>query len=318
VIDGAVSSDRVFVRSSDKFAEERTSAGGVVKQFFSRGMVIGGIASISLKDHLGSVREEVSSGAGGHSSFMYDMQGQLLNGGASVELDFGFADYFKHGRSGLYFTETRQYSPTHGVWISRDPIGEAGGVNLFCYVSNSPVFTRDPSGLDPMSALESRLRGICDDPKCGVKDASLCKADAAILASKIGEAWAKAPLGRRTTTKDNCRGYMCWEWALGFASAWANAAASNDKFSWTADYREWQPKKGEARRHYATRFTPKGANPNCCGVTVDDGYLSDNEVHGADWDAAGWLEMNQGRVGLPPDDSPAFGPKQNPWRNIHP
>ena len=40
----------------------------------------------------------------------------------------------------------RYYSPVLGRWISRDPIGYEGGINLYEYVvSNSAVYT-DPSG----------------------------------------------------------------------------------------------------------------------------------------------------------------------------
>jgi uncharacterized protein RhaS with RHS repeats len=34
-----------------------------------------------------------------------------------------------------------------GRWLSRDPIGIAGGINLYGYVGNDPVFWIDPLGL---------------------------------------------------------------------------------------------------------------------------------------------------------------------------
>ena len=34
-----------------------------------------------------------------------------------------------------------------GRWLSRDPIGESGGINLYGYVGNSPVNYVDPLGL---------------------------------------------------------------------------------------------------------------------------------------------------------------------------
>ena len=42
----------------------------------------------------------------------------------------------------------RAYNSALGRWISRDPIEEAGGVNLYDYVGNEPVTLSDPSGLD--------------------------------------------------------------------------------------------------------------------------------------------------------------------------
>ncbi len=41
----------------------------------------------------------------------------------------------------------RSYSPSVGKWLSRDPIGERGGLNLFASVKNEPVGAIDPIGL---------------------------------------------------------------------------------------------------------------------------------------------------------------------------
>ena len=41
----------------------------------------------------------------------------------------------------------RYYSPMLGRWVSRDPIGERGGLNLSCFVSNSSVLGIDVLGM---------------------------------------------------------------------------------------------------------------------------------------------------------------------------
>ena len=38
-------------------------------------------------------------------------------------------------------------NPSTGRWISRDPIGELGGVNLYCFVLNRPIDLTDATGL---------------------------------------------------------------------------------------------------------------------------------------------------------------------------
>jgi hypothetical protein len=42
----------------------------------------------------------------------------------------------------------RYYSPSTGRFITRDPIGYEGGVNVYAYTRNNPVMKADPSGLD--------------------------------------------------------------------------------------------------------------------------------------------------------------------------
>jgi len=42
----------------------------------------------------------------------------------------------------------RNYSPSTGRFIHRDPIGYEGGINLYTYVFSNPLFSIDPYGLD--------------------------------------------------------------------------------------------------------------------------------------------------------------------------
>jgi hypothetical protein len=44
-------------------------------------------------------------------------------------------------------TASAHYNPQLGRWLSRDPMGEAGGFNLYAYCGNDPVNRHDPLGL---------------------------------------------------------------------------------------------------------------------------------------------------------------------------
>ncbi len=49
--------------------------------------------------------------------------------------------------NGLYFMQARHYDSRIGRFIQRDPIGLAGGLNLYTYALNNPVTTIDPKGM---------------------------------------------------------------------------------------------------------------------------------------------------------------------------
>ena len=48
--------------------------------------------------------------------------------------------------TGLVYCQNRYYDPANGRWITRDPIGTAGGVNLYSYCGAGPVANTEPSG----------------------------------------------------------------------------------------------------------------------------------------------------------------------------
>jgi RHS repeat-associated protein len=51
--------------------------------------------------------------------------------------------------TGLSFYRARYYDPRLQRFISEDPLGPAGGVNLFTYAENQPIAYTDPLGLKP-------------------------------------------------------------------------------------------------------------------------------------------------------------------------
>ncbi|MBN8711986.1 MAG: hypothetical protein BGO12_02280 [Verrucomicrobia bacterium 61-8] len=50
-------------------------------------------------------------------------------------------------------TSTISYDAVQGVRISRDPIAEEGGINLYAYVNNDPINYYDPDGRNIASPI---------------------------------------------------------------------------------------------------------------------------------------------------------------------
>jgi RHS repeat-associated protein len=54
---------------------------------------------------------------------------------------------------GLVFMRNRWYDPNTGRFTQEDPIGFAGGINLYAYAGNDPVTYSDPFGLCPPKTM---------------------------------------------------------------------------------------------------------------------------------------------------------------------
>ncbi|HRP08280.1 MAG TPA: RHS repeat-associated core domain-containing protein, partial [Gemmatimonadales bacterium] len=60
-----------------------------------------------------------------------------------TDADWGGVQQFRH----------RAYDPGTGTWIQEDPLGVAGGVNVYQYNNGNPVTFSDPMGMCPTCAL---------------------------------------------------------------------------------------------------------------------------------------------------------------------
>jgi RHS repeat-associated protein len=83
------------------------------------------------------------------AQYRYDPFGRLLSSSGSLASanTYRFSSKQFHANPGLYYYGFRFYDPNAQRWINRDPIGEAGGINLFRFVGNDPVSRIDPLGL---------------------------------------------------------------------------------------------------------------------------------------------------------------------------
>jgi RHS repeat-associated protein len=145
---GVSGSTNQFVWSGTRLCQERDGNNNVTRQFFADGAQIDGTNYYFTKDHLGSIREVTDSSGNIVARYDYDPYGvRTLVQGTDIS-DFGFTGYYMHKVSGLQFALCRAYDADLGRFINRDPIGEAGGLNLYDYVANNPIDCIDPLGLE--------------------------------------------------------------------------------------------------------------------------------------------------------------------------
>lgn len=148
---GTVTSSVTYLWDGLEIAERRDGDGGTVQQrYFGEGFT--GIANgptgnfFYAHDHLGSVRELANAGGAVQERIGYDAWGKPSFSNATPLSSFAFTGHAWHQRSGLLLAPYRAYAPGLGRWISRDPLGEVDGPNLFTYVHNQPHHFTDPTG----------------------------------------------------------------------------------------------------------------------------------------------------------------------------
>ena len=128
--------------------EFRAANDSVTDRLYSRGQSIGNTAYYYTRGHLGSVRELAKSGGSTLGArYDYDSYGRSTTALGTTPTDVNFTGLYRHSKSNLDLATYRPYDPDLGRWLSRDPIGETGGINLYGYVGNNPVNATDPLGL---------------------------------------------------------------------------------------------------------------------------------------------------------------------------
>ncbi|MDB6065219.1 MAG: repeat protein, partial [Pedosphaera sp.] len=81
--------------------------------------------------------------------YLYDPFGKPLGRwGQMADINhYRFSGQEVHPNSGLYYYGFRFYEPNFQRWLNHDPLGEAGGINLYGFVSNDPLNRIDLYGL---------------------------------------------------------------------------------------------------------------------------------------------------------------------------
>jgi len=83
------------------------------------------------------------------ANYEYDPFGQTVRttGVMAKNCPFRFSTKYTDDESDFLYYGYRSYNPSTGRWLSRDPIEERGGENVYCFVSNVPVLSWDYLGM---------------------------------------------------------------------------------------------------------------------------------------------------------------------------
>jgi RHS repeat-associated protein len=101
------------------------------------------------------------------SQFRYAPFGEMELDFDQVGMPLRFAAREYDAATGLYYMRARYYDPTIGRFISEDPIGLDGGLNLYAYTENDPVNGSDPFGLKPCSPEAEKHGWVTVETKDG-------------------------------------------------------------------------------------------------------------------------------------------------------
>jgi RHS repeat-associated protein len=97
-----------------------------------------------VTDALGSTLALTNGSGSTVASYAYDPFGSTTQTGGSANPN-AYTGREKDV-NGLYYYRARYYSPSLQRFVSEDPVGVAGGINLYAYAGNDPVDNVDPSG----------------------------------------------------------------------------------------------------------------------------------------------------------------------------
>ena len=130
-----------------------------IDEFFTRTDSVG-VRSL-LPDALGST-VALGDGTGMlQTQYTYEPFGITTQTGSASTNSYRYTGREDDG-TGLYYYRARYYQPRFQRFISEDPIGFRGGINLYRYVLNNPLKWKDSNGTGPIGTTAAIVCGVYD------------------------------------------------------------------------------------------------------------------------------------------------------------
>jgi RHS repeat-associated protein len=139
--------------------QERDTNNSVLREYTwgkNIGGGIGGLLSMNqggqnyfyLYDGKGNVTAVIDALQNVVATYAYDSFGNILSKSSVLDQPYQFSTKPYDDKTGLSYFGYRFYAPASGRWMTRDPLGEAAGPNLYEFVKNDPINRYDPTGLE--------------------------------------------------------------------------------------------------------------------------------------------------------------------------
>ena len=150
-------------------AEHDGSTGALLREYIWLGgmlvaMVDGPVAApVYTYVHTGHLDEPILTTNAAKqvtSSITRDPFGNAIMLSGSAQIALGYPGQWHDQSAGLYQNWNRDYDPSTGRYLETDPIGLAGGTNLYAYTDGNPVNAVDPRGLLGLNGITGIIGGI--------------------------------------------------------------------------------------------------------------------------------------------------------------
>ena len=163
---------RKYVYAGGVVIAELDNNNNLVKEYV-RGLSLGGgIGGILYRKEGSSFYYNHYDGSGNVTSvtdgnkeevaiYEYDAFGNVLTEAGSLANEFKFSTKQADKRGRLIDFGFRWYDPEIGRWTQRDPLGAAGGLNLYAYCSGNPVNLIDLWGFEWADLASSAVPRTC-------------------------------------------------------------------------------------------------------------------------------------------------------------
>ncbi|MFO0868567.1 MAG: RHS repeat-associated core domain-containing protein [Pirellulales bacterium] len=100
-----------------------------------------------LADHQGTIHDLVNAQGTVVNHLKYDSYGRLISQTQpSFDTRYRYTGREYDESTDLQYHRARYYDPSTGRFLSQDPTGFSGGINLYAYANGSPVLFTDPLG----------------------------------------------------------------------------------------------------------------------------------------------------------------------------